>query len=101
MQVRLLQLLVITFSLSFAVVSMVVFRMICGVYVKMCDWIRYASLLRIPSCFATLTRVAESQGVEGFWVESDSEEDYNPTPEVQLNNFLHRTPKLGILTRAC
>ena len=24
-----------------------------------------------------------------------------PTPEVQLNHFLHRTPKLGVLTRAC
>jgi len=24
-----------------------------------------------------------------------------PTPEVQLNYFLHRIPKLGILTRAC
>jgi len=24
-----------------------------------------------------------------------------PTPEVQLNHFLHRNPKLGILTRAC
>ena len=70
MQVRFLQLVVITSS--FAVVSMVVFRMIRGVYLNMCDWIRYASLLRIPSCFATLTRVAESQGVEGFWVESDS-----------------------------
>jgi len=23
-----------------------------------------------------------------------------PTPEAQLNYFLHRTPKLGILTRA-
>jgi len=26
---------------------------------------------------------------------------FYPTPEVQLNHFLHRTPKLGILTRAC
>jgi len=24
-----------------------------------------------------------------------------PTPEVQLNHLLHRTPKLGVLTRAC
>jgi len=23
------------------------------------------------------------------------------TPEIQLNHFLHRTPKLAILTRAC
>jgi len=25
----------------------------------------------------------------------------SPTPKVHLNHFLHRTPKLGILTRAC
>jgi len=25
----------------------------------------------------------------------------NPSPEVQLNHFLYRTPKLGILTHAC
>jgi len=25
---------------------------------------------------------------------------FYPTPKVQLNYFLHRTPKLGILTRA-
>jgi len=42
---------------------------------------------------------SESQGVGGLWVES-SESDFYSTSEVQLNNFLHRTPKLGILTRA-
>jgi len=26
---------------------------------------------------------------------------FSPTPEVQLNHFLHRTPKLGIPARAC
>jgi len=26
---------------------------------------------------------------------------FNPTPDVQFNYFLHRTPKLGILTRTC
>jgi len=26
---------------------------------------------------------------------------FSPTPEVQLNNFIHCTPKLRILTRAC
>jgi len=26
---------------------------------------------------------------------------FYPTPKVQMNIFLHRTPKLGILTRAC
>jgi len=26
---------------------------------------------------------------------------FYPTPDVRLNHFLHRTPKLGILTRAC
>ena len=26
---------------------------------------------------------------------------FHPTPEVQLNHLLHRTPKLRILTRAC
>jgi len=47
---------------------------------------------------------SESQGIEGFWVDSELELDFRyptPIPEVQLDHFLHRTRKLGILTLAC
>ena len=77
-----------------------------GVYFENCITKPYQ--VRLPSFYCSaVVEESESQGVGGFWVEwiprntRSRTRIFYPTPEVQLNYFLHRTSKLGILTRAC
>jgi len=71
---------------------------------KLQDHNKITWLLRPVGTFRFLPitfRVAgsESQGVGVFWWSRSR--IFYPNPEVQLNHFLHRTRKLGILIRTC
>jgi len=60
------------------------------------------SLSKTTGNFAEGTRVAESEVFGWSRIPTNNRSRiFFPTPEVHFNYFLHRTPKLGILTRVC
>jgi len=81
-------------SRGFCLLQTLFFRNVLG------NW-KLLSMIVLGWLTALVSRVAESE-VFGWSRSPKNARVRNhrivyPTPEVQLNNFLHRTPKLGIL----